>query len=500
MNVLLVTIDSLRADRVSANSGLTPEINAIAESGIDCQQAVTHGHGTPVAFPSILSGTYPMLYGGCSALSPRRPVLARRLQNAGYDTAAFTSNPHLLNKYGYGVGFDEFNEYRGDSNESAGSHSILERIRLSVSSIFGQDSMMYDYLRPIYYFLLTATDERPYAPADEINNKFLSWLDDRNSSDPFFSWIHYMDVHYPFYQGDTRLAEIGANPVPKRTQRRVNRLMNESPDELTDEDVETLCSLYDAETRFADEQLGRLVTALRDRGLYEDTLVVITSDHGEALGEHDAFGHYSAHYEEIVHVPLVIRVPGVESATLDRQFGLADIAPTILDYLDEPVAVDSDVPFSGVSIRSLIETNESPDRTPSEGDTSTDSGLENTNSDWPRPGNNKYPGEDDPWWSGDRHVLGHGDPLGLRTDRWKYIWWERDGDEPVKVELFDIHADPDETTDVSDDYPEVVASFDDYLAAHVAHADATDHDPETVRHSDEADEAIESQLKALGYK
>lgn len=488
MNVLLVTIDSLRADRVSADSGLTPNINAIAESGIDCQQAVTHGHGTPVAFPSILSGTYPMLYGGCSALSPRRPVLARRLQNAGYDTAAFTSNPHLLNKYGYGVGFNEFNEYRGDTNESAGSHSILERIRLSVSSIFGQDSMMYDYLRPIYYFLLTATDERPYAPAGEINNKFLSWLDDRNSSDPFFSWIHYMDVHYPFYQDDGRLAEIGANPVPKRTQRRVNRLMNESPGELTDEDIGTLRSLYDAETRFADEQLGRLVTALRDRGLYEDTLVVITSDHGEALGEHGAFGHYSAHYEEIVRVPLVIRVPGVESATLDRQVGLADVAPTILDYLDEPVAVDSDVPFSGASIRSLVETSDSHD---------DPLGFDG---DWPRPGDNKYPGEDDPWWSGDRHVLGHGDPLGLRTTRWKYIWWERDGDTPVEAELFDLHADPAETTDVRGDYPEVVASFDDYLAAHVAHAAATDHDPKTVHDGDETDEALESQLEALGYK
>jgi arylsulfatase A-like enzyme len=414
--------------------------------------------------------------------------LARRLQNAGYDTAAFTSNPHLLNKYGYGVGFDEFNEYRGHTNESAGSHSILERIRLSVSSIFGQDSMMYDYLRPIYYFLLTATDERPYAPADEINNKFLSWLDDRNSSDPFFSWIHYMDVHYPFYQDDARLAEVGANPVPKRTQRRVNRLMNESPDELTDEDVETLCSLYDAETRFADEQLGRLVTSLRDRGLYEDTLVVITSDHGEALGEHDAFGHYSAHYEEIVRVPLVIRVPGVESATLDRQVGLADVAPTVLDYLAEPVAVDSDVPFSGASIRSLVETNDSPD---------DPLGFDG---DWPRPGDNKHPGEDDPWWSGDRHVLGHGDPLGLRTTRWKYIWWERDGDTPVEAELFDLHADPAETTDVRTDYPEVVASFDDYLAAHVAHAAATDHDPKTVHDGDESDEALESQLEALGYK
>lgn len=491
MNVLLITIDSLRADRVDPNRRLTPEINAVADSGINCRQAVTHGHGTPVAFPSILTGTYPMLYGGCSSLSPRRPVLARRLQAAGYDTVAFTSNPHLFRKYGYGVGFDEFNEYRGDAdNSTGGNYSVLERIRLAVSSTFGQESWIYDFLRPIYYFLLTATDERPYAPADEVNEQFLSWLDDRDSSSPFFSWVHYMDVHYPFYQDDDRLAEIGSDPISTGTQRRLNRLMNESPEELTDADIDTLTTLYDAETRFVDEQLGRLLDALHDRGLYEDTVVIITSDHGEALGEHNRFGHYSAHYEEIVRVPLVFHVPGTVGGIVDRQVGLVDIAPTVLDYLDESVDIAEDVPFSGTSIRPLVED-------ASNGETGDHEGV---GGDWLGVDNERRLGEDDPWWPGNHHVLGHGEPLGIRTERWKYIWWDRDGDEPLDADLFDLRDDPQETTDVSEDYPDVVTTFDDYLAAHVAHGKATDHDPEAASHDGDADGEIEAQLEALGYK
>jgi arylsulfatase A-like enzyme len=420
--------------------------------------------------------------------------LARRLQNAGYDTVAFTSNPHLFEKYGYGVGFDEFNEYRGDvENNSGGGHSLLERTRLAVSSMFGQESWVYDILRPVYYFLLTATDERPYAPADEVYEQFFSWLDGRDSSAKFFSWVHYMDVHYPFYQDDKRLAEIGCEPIPTRKQRRVNRLMNESPEKLTDADIEILNSLYDAETRFADEQLGRLFDGLRDRGLYDNTVVVITSDHGEALGEHDGFGHYSAHYEEIVRVPLVLHIPGTSPEIVDRQVGLVDIAPTILDYLDEPIDTADNVPFSGSSILSLIE-----DSSNASTNNSGSADVEGLVGDWPGVNDDQFPGEDDPWWPGNCHILGHGAPLGLRTVRWKYIWWERDGDEPMETELFDLYADPKETIDVSDDYPDVVATFDDYLAAHVAHAKATDHDPHTASY-DNTDADIEAQLKALGY-
>lgn len=460
MNVLLITIDSLRADRVGTDRGLTPEIDAVAESGINCQQAITHGQGTPIAFPSILTGTYPMLYGGCSSLSPRRPVLPRQLQGAGYDTVAFTSNPHLFENYGYSIGFNEFNEYRGDAGGAAGeSHSVLERIRLAVSSVVGQDSQIYDLLRPVYYFLLTATNERPYAPAEEINKHFLSWLDNRDSSTPFFSWVHYMDTHYPFYQDNDRLGEIGADSIPTRTQRRVNRLMNESAEKLTESDVEMLTALYDAETRFTDEQIGRLLDGLRDRGLYEDTIIIITSDHGEALGEHDAFGHYKAPYEELFRVPLVIRIPGGGSHVIDEQVGLVEIAPTVLDYLHEPITTADEEPFSGSSLRQLIESDEE--------------------------------------WPGWRHIIGHGNPLGVRTEQWKYVWWNRDGDEPLDIELFDLQEDPDETEDVSDEYPEIVSEFDRLLSDHVVRASKTNHEVET---DDEAKKKIASQLEALGYK
>lgn len=457
MNVLLVTIDSLRADRVLADDDLTPTIDGLAAEGVDFPQAITHGHGTPVAFPAILTGTYPMLYGGCSRLSPERPVLARTLREVGYETVAFTSNPHLFDKYGYGVGFDQFNEYRETGDASEDAHSLLERIRLTVQPYLDNGSRLYDLGRRLYYFLLTATDERPYAPADEINEHVVDWLDGRDWDDPFFAWVHYMDVHYPFYQDADVLSAIGADSIPVARQRRLNRLMNESPDELTDADVDDLATLYDAETYFTDAQLGHLLDALRARDLYEETLVIVTSDHGEGLGEHGGFGHYKALYEELVRVPLVMHVPGQQPATVESQVGLADLAPTVLDYLGEP----TERPFSGSSLRPLVET----------------------------PGTEREDG---------RHVVGHGDPLGVRTERWKYVWWDRDGDAPTDAELFDLAADPEETTDVSDDHPDVVEAFDEYLAAHVHHAEETadglgDAEPEV-------DEELEAQLEALGYR
>lgn len=459
MNVLLVTIDSLRADRVAEDNDLTPTIDALAEDGIDCQQAISHGYGTPVAFPSILSGTYPRLHGGISYFSDRRPALAERLQRDGYETAAFTSNPHLFERYGYENGFDEFNAY-GESGDDSG-HSLIDRIRLTAAEYVSEDSKLYDLLRRVYYLLLTATAERPYTPADDINDRFFDWFDGRENDDQFFGWVHYMDAHYPFYQDESMFEKIGADPLSMGRQREVNRLMNEEPESMTDADVEDLETLYDAETRFSDDQLGRLLDGLRARDAEEDTLVVVTSDHGEALGEHDAFGHYPVLYEELVRVPLVVRVPGESSATVTEQVGLADIAPTVLDYLDLPVETDTDEPFSGASIRPLAE------------------------------------GTHDGEWVGNRHVIAHDDPIGLRTPRWKYGWIDHDGPEPNRVELFDLDADPEETTDVSDEHPDLVAEFDDYLADHVRHAEATDHDPDAP--SDTADDDVQDQLEALGY-
>lgn len=458
MNVLLVTIDSLRSDRVLSENELTPNLDSLANEGVSFSETITHGPGTPVAFPAILTGTYPMLFGGCESLSPERPILARRLQNEGYETAAFTSNPHLFDKYGYEIGFSEFNQFNQGGGKNAQNHTLLERIRITVQPYLDDESRLYNVARRIYYYLLTATNERPYAPADEINQKVVDWLDARNDDDPFFAWVHYMDTHYPFYQDEDSLENIGANSISSGEQRRLNRLMNEEPENLNEEDVDALTTLYDAETHFTDRELGRLLDELRSRDLYEDTLVIVTSDHGEAFGEHGGFGHYKALYEELVRVPLIVRVPGEASTTVDKQVGLVDIAPTILDYLELSIPAT----YSGESLRPLVENDKS------------ERGHE-------------------------KHILGQGDPLGVRTERWKYIWWERDGDEVLEAELFDLQKDPRETKDVSDDHPEIVSQFDDYLIEHVEHAEETADVPTSAGET-QVDTEMEEQLEALGYK
>jgi arylsulfatase A-like enzyme len=336
---------------------------------------------------------------------------------------------------------------------------MLARVRLAVQSHLDYESRLHDIARRIYYILLSTADKQPYTPANEINTHVIEWLDNRDTDDSFFAWVHYMDTHYPFYQDGEMLEKIGADQISSTEQRRVNRLMNESPEKLDEGDINTLTTLYDAETRFTDLEIGRLLDALRERKLYDDTVIIITSDHGEAFGEHGGFGHYKALYEELFRVPLVIHVPTQTSATVDTQVGLVDLKPTILDYggLEIPEST------SGESLLPVIE----------------DSQYNRTDV---------------------RHVIGHGDPLGVRTDRWKYIWWDRNGDEPLDAELFDLRADPDEMEDVSNDHPDVVSEFDAFLADHVARARETDHDPDAVADAPAKDEDMEAQLEALGYK
>jgi uncharacterized sulfatase len=237
--------------------------------------------------------------------------------------------------------------------------------------------------------------------------------------------------------------------------------MNERPESLTDSDIRKLESLYDAEVRFTDNQLSSLLDGLERRGLLEETMIVVTSDHGEALGERGSFGHYQALYEELVRVPLVIRPPGGASATVEEQVGLVDIAPTVLDYAE--IEFPESINFSGVSLRSAIDGRalNRPD---------------------------------------ERLILGQGSPLGLRTPRWKYIWWERDGAEPHRSELFDLEDDPGERCDVSSDHQDIVQRFDDFLADHVTHATETEPEDGPAGIKPETDEELEEQLEALGYR
>ena len=286
-NVLLVTIDTFRADRLGA--GVAPALDRLAGSGVRFTNART---AVPLTLPShttILTGLLPTAHGvrenGLDALSAAHPTLARLLKAARYRTAAFVGAFVLDRRYGLAEGFDTYDD-RIPRDPRATERLEAER------------------------------------PASAVIDAALAWLDQSPATSnqqraPFFIWIHLYDPHAPY------------NP-PAEFRARTT-------------------SAYDGEIAYADSQISRVFTWLNDRGLTNETMIVVAGDHGEGLGDHGERTHGMLLYDSTLRVPLVISLPagltgrpgltgragltgrgGFAAGTRDEVVSLVDIAPTIL--------------------------------------------------------------------------------------------------------------------------------------------------------------------------
>lgn len=300
-NVLLVTIDSLRYDRaLDPDRAIdpAPTLSSLAASGHSFTEAYANGPNTPSSFPTILTGTYPTMYGGYRYLDERRPFLSETLREAGITTVGYHSNPHLGPEKNYNQGFDVFND-RAESDDDA------RTVKNIVDEYIPADSWLYSVLRRGWHYLTMTTDTSAYAPATEITNRATEWLEtDWDDETPYFMWLHYMDVHYPFTPPDRFLEEIGVDPLSTRRTADLNGRMQEKPKSLTEEDRADLLDLYDGEIRYMDHEIGRLLERLAACGAREETAVVVTADHGEAFGEQGVWEHHIETY-----IPPLIEVP-----------------------------------------------------------------------------------------------------------------------------------------------------------------------------------------------
>ena len=266
-SVVLVTIDTLRADHVGAYGASfaeTPTLDALAAAGVRFETAIT---ATPLTLPShasILTGMDPPAHGvrhnGTFKLAPEVTTLAERFQAGGWATGAFVGAVVLKARYGLDQGFDLYDdEIRGDKAAPGG---YVER------------------------------------PAGEVVGAARAWL--ARTDRPFFLWVHLYDPHM-----DYKAPEAFMRRFPDRP--------------------------YDAEIAYADYQVGRLLEALRARGRLADTLVVVTSDHGESLGEHGETTHSMTLYDSVLAVPLLMAGPGLPAGqVVPGLVRVKDVAPTVL--------------------------------------------------------------------------------------------------------------------------------------------------------------------------
>ncbi len=310
-NVLLVSIDSLRADHVGCygyGRPTSPHLDKLASEGAVFLQAASPTSWTLPAHVSIFTGLEIGAHGVASdgfALHRDIPTLPELLKKEGYVSGAVCTSPYLNPAFGFGRGFDYY--HNTDADLPGYRDTILpdERERDRVHA--------------------EVTGGRVAALAAR-------WLEE-NRGKPFFLFLHFWDVHYDYtppppydrlFDPDYAGPEYGRNFI---NDERVHAGMPRR-------ELEHILALYDGEIAWTDHNLGTVIAKLQELGEYENTLIVVTADHGDEFFEHGGKGHRASLYDEVIMVPLVIRPPGPAGPPVRApgQVSLIDLAPTILDY------------------------------------------------------------------------------------------------------------------------------------------------------------------------
>jgi arylsulfatase A-like enzyme len=354
-SILLVTVDCLRADHagfLGYGRPTTPFLDSLAGESFVFPSAIVAGAPTYYSFPAILASRYPLALGrDLLGLAPDEPSLASVLKGAGYATAAFcAANPYISSRFGYDQGFDIFQDYLGadlaplPSGESAiASHTswrgTLNRGLSRISHTFGPAGAVYDEFYFQYRQRVTPAGTsldalRRFPAADVIVGDALAWLAS-TADTPFFLWLHLMDPHSPYYPGDAALEMMDQKDITPFRARYLNCYWNRSdlrPRRLARHRDE-IVALYDAGVRWVDAQMHHLVDRLRQTGRWDDCILAFTADHGEEFLDHGGRYHPpSGLMEELIHVPLLVRVPGTPGGRLQNSpLSLLHLAPTLLD-------------------------------------------------------------------------------------------------------------------------------------------------------------------------
>jgi arylsulfatase A-like enzyme len=323
LNVLLIVIDTLRADHVSAYGyarKTTPNLDRIASEGVLFENAYSPASWTLPSHASIFTGRTPGEHGaGGRPLGDQYPTLAGYLAEKGYQTAGFSANLYFVNaRSGLTRGFDCFATYFNNiANITARTYYGKQLLRLLPS--FG------------YY------DIPGRKRARVVDQEVMEWIDHRATSRPFFAFINYFSPHDPYLPPDPYDDLYTDHPTDGS---RVNSELYPRDfvggKKLTREQIQNEIDGYDGSISYVDAEIESLIRRLSARGLLDHTALVIASDHGEAFGEHGLFGHGQNVYRHLVHVPLILRLPASIPAgrRVQAPVSLLDLPATILDILD----------------------------------------------------------------------------------------------------------------------------------------------------------------------
>jgi arylsulfatase A-like enzyme len=325
-NVLLIVWDTVRAQNLSLHGyqrQTTPSLERWATAGVVFDEAISTAPWTLPSHASMFTGRWPfeMTADLERPLDTRDLTLAEALAQRGYATAAFVANTQYCGyEFGLGRGFGRYDDYVASPRELLISSSLLRSVAndQQVRRILG------------YY------DNIPRKSATEVTDRFLGWLE-RKPHRPFFAFLNYFDAHLAYLPPAPFSEKFGPD-LP-----RGNQLLNQDLRhtwrldwrDRSSQEIQTEMNMYDGAIAYMDAELGRLLSALRERGEFDRTVVIITSDHGEEFGEHGLYGHTNSLYSTLLHVPLVITYPaGIPAGRrIASRVSLRDVPSTITDLV-----------------------------------------------------------------------------------------------------------------------------------------------------------------------
>lgn len=341
-NIIFVLVDTLRADRLGSYGhpgGLSPMMDELAREGVLFERVIATSSWTLPSVASYFCGYYPTVHKVTSyseALKTARgaagavryfgnefTTLAEVLQANGYETAGFSANPFITEKYGFAQGFDHFDSSFA-ANETHGN---------------------------------------------VVNRAALKWLQQRDKSKPFFLYLHYMDVHDPYKAGPEYVEPLVAaveampnkTPLTEAEMKRHKNYFAKSAVAYRDSPRHTRLfryadywrARYDAGVPQVDQYLDEARAKLNELKLWDDAYVILTADHGESLGEHQLWAHGLSAHQDQLHVPLILRWPGQLPAgrRLPQTVRLFDVMPTLLAQLE----LDRPKGLQATSLQGLID-------------------------------------------------------------------------------------------------------------------------------------------------
>jgi arylsulfatase A-like enzyme len=445
-NVVLISIDTLRADRLGEP---TPRLDRLGAEGVVFRSAITSAPWTLPAMASIMTGLYPHHHGAGEITNRRDPLgrsalpsaswnLATALADRGWRTHAIVTNPYLALRYGLGAGFATYENVTIESEFFVGSsHTTAMRIAT--------------WLRP---------DLEIGDRGETVSRRAVDWLAAHGAEGPFFLWVHYIDPHPPYTRAGTGIRKSFRTDALLAPTATPEPLTLTSPDvarlrsgeiRLDAQQKDDVRALYRAEVASVDAAVGSVLDAIDRAGVRERTLVVCVADHGEEFWEHGGVEHGHTAYEELVRVPLLMRWPGrlPAGAAVDAVVRITDVPATVIDLLGLPVPAGTD----GTTALPLLRGEEPDDRVAL---------VEN--------------------------MLFAEERTGVRTRDRKYVRWENG-----KEELYDLAADPGERRDLAA-VPSMQPAVDALRAA-AEHGAAAP----TAAGALPGDERGRAALRALGY-